>query len=104
MHVGSRLLSLFSARWQSRRRCASPRRRPEPRIWQGVYSEAQAARGKEVFSSTCIRCHGPDLNGVTGPALKGDRFFQTFGSEPIDRLYLKVRDTMPLNYGDTVTI
>jgi len=76
---------------------------PEPRIWQGVYSEAQAARGKEVFSSTCIRCHGPDLNGVTGPALKGDRFFQTFGSEPIDRLYLKVRDTMPLNYGDTVT-
>lgn len=76
---------------------------PEPRIWQGVYTEAQAARGKEVFTSTCIRCHGPDLNGVTGPALKGDRFFQTFGSEPIDRLYLKIRDTMPLNYGDTVT-
>ena len=75
----------------------------EPRIWQGVFSEAQAARGKEVFTSTCIRCHGPDLSGVTGPALKGDRFFQSFGSEPIDRLYLKVRDTMPLNYGDTVT-
>lgn len=75
----------------------------EPRIWQGVFTEAQAARGKEVFTSTCIRCHGPDLNGVTGPALKGDRFFQSFGSEPIDRLYLKVRDTMPLNYGDTVT-
>ena len=56
---------------------------PEPRIWQGVYSEAQAARGKEVFTSTCIRCHGPDLAGVTGPALKGDRFYQTFGSEPM---------------------
>lgn len=76
---------------------------PEPRIWQGVFSEAQAARGKEVFTANCVRCHAQDLTGVTGPPLKGDRFFQTFGSEPIDRLYLKVRDTMPPNYGDTVT-
>lgn len=76
---------------------------PEPRIWLGVYSEAQAARGKEVFTANCVRCHAQDLAGVTGPALKGDRFFQTFGSEPVDRLYVKVRDTMPPNYGDTVT-
>ena len=76
---------------------------PEPRIWQGVYNDAQVARGKEVFTNVCVRCHGTDLSGVTAPALKGDRFFQTFGSEPIDRLFLKVRDTMPPNYGDTVT-
>jgi cytochrome c5 len=76
---------------------------PEPRIWQGVFNEAQVARGKEVFTNVCVRCHATDLSGVTAPALKGDRFFQTFGSEPIDRLFLKVRDTMPPNYGDTVT-
>jgi S-disulfanyl-L-cysteine oxidoreductase SoxD len=75
----------------------------EPRIWQGVYTDEQAARGKEVFTANCVRCHAQDLAGVTGPALKGDRFYQTFGSEPIDRLFLKVRDTMPPNYGDTVT-
>jgi mono/diheme cytochrome c family protein len=75
----------------------------EPRIWQGVFSDAQAARGKEVFAANCVRCHAQDLTGVTAPALKGDRFFQTFGSEPLDRLYLKIRDTMPPNYGDTVT-
>ena len=75
----------------------------EPRIWQGVFNDAQATRGKEVFTANCVRCHAPDLAGVTAPALKGDRFFQTFGSEPLDRLYLKVRDTMPPNYGDTVT-
>jgi S-disulfanyl-L-cysteine oxidoreductase SoxD len=75
----------------------------EPRIWQGVFSEAQAARGKEVFTANCVRCHAQDLAGVTAPALKGDRFFQTFGSEPLDRLFLKVRDTMPPTYGDTVT-
>ena len=74
----------------------------EPRIWQGVYTDAQAARGKEQFTTVCLRCHGPDLTGVTAPALKGDRFHQTFGREPIDRLFLKVRDTMPPNFGSTI--
>src|SRR5688572_19220110 len=74
----------------------------EPRIWQGVYTDAQAARGKEQFTTVCLRCHGPDLTGVTAPALKGDRFHQTFGREPLDRLFLKVRDTMPPNFGSTI--
>jgi hypothetical protein len=64
-----------------------------------VFTEAQAARGREVFTSACIRCHGGDLGGVTAPALTGDRFYTTFGQEPIDRLFLKVRDTMPPNFG-----
>jgi S-disulfanyl-L-cysteine oxidoreductase SoxD len=71
----------------------------EPRIWQGVYSEAQATRGREVFTTACLRCHGADLAGTTAPALKGDRFYTTFGNEPIDRLFLKIRDTMPPSFG-----
>jgi cytochrome c5 len=67
----------------------------EPRIWQGIYTEAQAERGKETFTSTCLRCHGADLKGVTAPALTGDRFFESWGGEPIDRLFVKIRDTMP---------
>lgn len=70
----------------------------EPRIWQGVYSDAQAARGRDVFNTACLRCHGADLAGTTAPALKGDRFYTTFGNEPIDRLFLKVRDTMPPSF------
>ena len=27
-----------------------------PRIWQGVYTTAQAERGKAVFNTTCLRC------------------------------------------------
>ena len=34
-----------------------------PRIWQGVYTTAQAERGKAVFNTTCLRCHGEDLAG-----------------------------------------
>jgi len=71
----------------------------EPRIWQGIFTAAQAARGKETFTAACLRCHGGDLTGVTAPALTGDRFYQSWGGEPIDRLFLKIRDTMPPNFG-----
>jgi len=72
---------------------------PEPRIWQGIFTAEQADRGKETFNAACLRCHGQDLAGVTGPALKGDRFFASWGGEPVDRLFLKIRDTMPPNFG-----
>jgi cytochrome c5 len=71
----------------------------EPRIWQGIFTDAQAARGKETYTTACLRCHAGDLTGVTAPALVGDRFFQSWGGEPIDRLFLKIRDTMPPNFG-----
>jgi mono/diheme cytochrome c family protein len=73
-----------------------------PRIWQGVYTAAQADRGKETFDTACIRCHGGDLAGTTAPALKGDRFLTTFGNETVDRLFLKIRDTMPPNFGTSL--
>jgi S-disulfanyl-L-cysteine oxidoreductase SoxD len=71
----------------------------EPRIFQGIYTEAQAARGRETFTTNCLRCHGADLLGTTAPALKGDRFFTSWGGEPVDRLFLKIRDTMPPSFG-----
>jgi cytochrome c5 len=70
-----------------------------PRIWQGVYTTAQAERGKAVFNTTCLRCHGEDLAGNTAPALKGERFQSSWGGEMIEGLFTKVRDTMPPNFG-----
>jgi len=77
----------------------APATATEARIWQGIFTAAQAARGKETFTNACLRCHGGDLTGVTGPALTGDRFYQSWGGEPVDRLFLKIRDTMPPNFG-----
>jgi quinoprotein glucose dehydrogenase len=83
--------------------CAvAARAQDTPRIWQGVYSAAQAERGKATFNDACIRCHGADLAGTTAPALKGDRFMSTFGNETVDRLFVKIRDTMPPNFGTAV--
>jgi cytochrome c5 len=75
---------------------------PEPRIWQGVYTAAQAERGKTSFNSSCLRCHGDKLQGNTAPALSGERFFTTWGSEPIASLFAKIRDTMPPNFGTSI--
>src|SRR6185295_3640476 len=74
----------------------------EPRIWQGVYTTPQAERGKASFNSSCLRCHGDKLQGNTAPALSGDRFFTTWGSEPIASLFAKIRDTMPPNFGTSI--
>jgi hypothetical protein len=74
----------------------------EPRIWQGVYSAAQAERGQTSYNSSCLRCHGDKLQGNTAPALSGDRFFTTWGSEPVASLFAKIRDTMPPNFGTSI--
>jgi mono/diheme cytochrome c family protein len=71
----------------------------ESRIWQGIYTDTQAERGKALFNTACIRCHGADLAGTTAPALKGDRFQTSWGGDVLDRLFGKIRDTMPPNFG-----
>ena len=72
----------------------------EPRdIWSGIYTDAQAERGKAVYAEACVRCHGSDLKGTTAPALTGEPFMRVWGGEPVERLYVKIRDTMPPNFG-----
>ena len=74
----------------------------EPRIWQGVYTAAQAERGKTSYNSSCLRCHGDKLQGNTAPALSGDRFYTSWGNEVIASLFAKIRDTMPPNFGTSI--
>jgi mono/diheme cytochrome c family protein len=76
---------------------------PTPRIWQGVYTSAQADRGKAVYETSCVRCHGADLGGTSAPSLKGDRFMSTWGGENVSRLFEKIRDTMPPLFGTFVS-
>jgi mono/diheme cytochrome c family protein len=65
-------------------------------IWEGVFTEAQADRGKAALSQNgCNGCHGAELGGDRGPALKGDRFVANWENGSVNRLFLKIRDTMP---------
>jgi mono/diheme cytochrome c family protein len=70
----------------------------DPKIWDGVYSAAQAERGKANFEAVCARCHNPQLTGSDrGPALKGENFWSHWENESVGALFIKVRDQMPPN-------
>jgi mono/diheme cytochrome c family protein len=72
-------------------------------IWSGVYTAAQAARGKPRFETSCIRCHNIALTGSErGPALKGNTFWSKWENDNLGSMYIKVRDTMPQDGGASV--
>src|SRR5579871_1101357 len=75
----------------------------DSRIWSGVFTAAQAQRGKADFEKSCSNCHVSDLSGsVRAPALRGDRFMQNWQNGSVAVLFSKMRDSMPANYPETV--
>ena len=74
------------------------------KVWDGVYTDAQAARGKPAFETSCGRCHNNALVGSErAPALKGDGFFSHWENDTLDKLFTKIRDTMPAGGIESVT-
>jgi quinoprotein glucose dehydrogenase len=72
-------------------------------IWSGIYTTDQAARGKQRFETSCIRCHNIALLGSDrGPALKGNTFWGKWENDNLGNLYVKIRDTMPQDGGAAV--
>jgi S-disulfanyl-L-cysteine oxidoreductase SoxD len=66
-----------------------------PPIWAGVYTEAQAERGRTVVQNHCSECHHDDLSGGEGPALVGPTFMLKWEMQSVEQLFHKIRDTMP---------
>lgn len=72
----------------------------DERIWAGVYSTAQATRGKAVYEAYCTRCHGIDMVGGRqgnggGPQLAGSNFWLGWERETLANLFSKISKTMP---------
>ena len=81
---------------------------PTPQGAEGIYTIAQAARGKQVYSASCANCHAADLSGGgTAPPLAGPDFVKNrritdligdWGGSLLtasDLLYV-IRSTMPV--------
>jgi hypothetical protein len=64
-------------------------------VIDGVYSEAQAARGKGLYGSHCEFCHGDALQGVHAPRLVGERFIDQWRESPLAGIYNFIRRNMP---------
>ena len=74
-----------------------------PPIWAGVYTAAQAERGRAVVQNHCSECHHEDLSGGEGPALAGATFMTKWETHSVERLFHKIRDTMPNSGSSEVT-
>ena len=66
----------------------------EPSVWDGVYSEAQAERGRQLYEASCARCHGDDLSGANARPLAGESFIRDWGGLRLDGVLTRAR-TMP---------
>lgn len=69
----------------------------DPASPPAVYTAAQAKAGAAVFAHSCAACHGKAMEGLVGPALKGDTFRQMTADQYLtaDGLYTVVSLTMP---------
>jgi quinoprotein glucose dehydrogenase len=73
-------------------------------VWDGVYSEAQARRGEEVYRQACANCHGPELEGADmTPGLTGGVFTSNWNDLTLGDLFERIRTTMPLDKPGSVS-
>jgi quinoprotein glucose dehydrogenase len=65
-------------------------------VWDGVYTDAQAERGKEVYLKECASCHADNLQGGdVAPGLVGGGFLAPWIGLPVADLYERTRISMP---------
>ena len=77
---------------------ATVRAQPTKSVWDGVYSQAQADRGKDLYATQCASCHGPELTGgEMAPALSGGEFLSNWDGLTIGDLFDRIRLSMPQN-------
>ena len=65
-------------------------------VWDKVYTEAQAARGKDAYMAECSGCHAEDLGGSGyAPAMKGSEFAAAWADKSLGDFFDRARKLMP---------
>ena len=65
-------------------------------VWDGVYTEEQAARGKPLYNEHCASCHADTLmGGEMSPPLVGGDFLSNWNGLTLGELFERIRTTMP---------
>ena len=84
---------------------------PRRTVWDGVYTEAQAARGVTAFGQSCAGCHA--LASAGKAPLVGEPFWKSFAQKTVGDLLEFVSANMPngnprslseSTYGDIVAL
>jgi mono/diheme cytochrome c family protein len=77
---------------------------PSRTVWDGIYSSAQAERGKAQYASSCARCHGGSLEGGMGRSLVGTSFWNKWREQSVGDLLEYVSKNMPMGQTSTSTL
>ena len=65
-------------------------------VLDGVFTAAQARRGRRVYTQNCESCHGPELKGgEMAPSVAGSEFFVFWTELPLGTLFERIKTTMP---------
>lgn len=100
--IGAVMTTLLAGgSWARAGQEASPAKRS---VWDGVYTEGQAQRGKELYAAHCIACHGENLesNGSV-KALSGPDFAANWNGLTMGDLLERTRTTMPMDKPGTLS-
>jgi len=67
-------------------------------VWDGVYTQKQADRGKALYAQSCSACHGDDLSGQDmASALTGSTFMGNWSGLTVGALDERILTTMPMS-------
>ena len=84
---------------------SAPGAAQEPRtVWDGVYTEAQATRGEQVYQDECTFCHLDDLMGdAFATPLIDDAFTFRWDGSSVGDLMTVIQVTMPADRPATLS-
>jgi cytochrome c len=104
-HPGRSWFLIACAAWVVAAASAAGQDLPARTVWDGVYTTAEAVRGKEQYAIFCANCHADDLAGTNSgdsgaPPLKFDGFMK---GSTVGALFTKVRRSMPLDAPGTLS-
>jgi mono/diheme cytochrome c family protein len=68
-------------------------------LGEGLYTNAQATRGQQVFRRSCVACHSENSGEIPGqsaaPSLLGETFSSRWAGSSVASLFDTIRQTMP---------
>lgn len=62
------------------------------------FTTEQANQGKATYQAQCASCHGANLQGQAGPALRGSEFASKWQKNSLEDLYHIISTQMPLDH------
>jgi mono/diheme cytochrome c family protein len=73
-------------------------------VWDGVYTQDQADRGRPLYNQHCASCHADTLmGGEMSPPLVGGEFMSNWNGLTLGDLFERIRTSMPQNKPGTLS-